>query len=93
MALADSLIMKYELSEKKDAEWLKDALAVAFVAALMLLPHSARAADARFTQFIAALWPEAQAAGHWLAGGTRSGLGTWQRTPSPFSLHPFPPIR
>src|SRR5258708_35913469 len=35
-------------------------LAVAFV---LLLPLSARAADAAFTQFIASLWPEAQAAG------------------------------
>jgi lytic murein transglycosylase len=29
----------------------------------MLFPHSARAADLGFTQFIASLWPEAQAAG------------------------------
>jgi lytic murein transglycosylase len=30
---------------------------------LALLPSSARAADAAFTQFVASLWPEAQAAG------------------------------
>ena len=33
------------------------------VAALMLLPQPTRAADAAFTQFIASLWPEAEAAG------------------------------
>jgi lytic murein transglycosylase len=33
------------------------------MAAIMLLPPPARAADAGFTQFIASLWPEAQAAG------------------------------
>src|SRR5213592_5315370 len=37
------------------------ALAVAIV--LLLLPPPARAADPAFTQFIASLWPEAQAAG------------------------------
>ena len=42
----------------------KDALsALALVAALTLLPVPARAADSGFTQFIASLWPEAQAAG------------------------------
>src|SRR6266404_1160599 len=35
--------------------------ALALAAALMLMPVSARAADAAFTQFIASLWPEAQA--------------------------------
>jgi lytic murein transglycosylase len=33
------------------------------MAALTLLPHPAHAADAAFAQFIASLWPEAQAAG------------------------------
>src|SRR3990170_6172572 len=33
------------------------------VTALLLLPHPACAADAGFMQFIASLWPEAQAAG------------------------------
>jgi lytic murein transglycosylase len=44
---------------------MKDALpALVLVAALILLPSAARAAaDAGFTQFIASLWPEAQAAG------------------------------
>jgi lytic murein transglycosylase len=43
---------------------LKDGLrVVALFAALMLLPPPACAADAAFTQFIASLWPEAQAAG------------------------------
>jgi lytic murein transglycosylase len=44
---------------------LKDTLcALAFVVVLTLPPHPARAAaDAGFTQFIASLWPEAQAAG------------------------------
>jgi lytic murein transglycosylase len=37
--------------------------ALMLVAALMLLSQRAVAADAGFTQFIAALWPEAQAAG------------------------------
>ena len=41
-----------------------DALrALALVAALVLLPSSARAVDAGFTKFIVSLWPEAQAAG------------------------------
>ncbi len=45
-------------------ERLKGALsALVLVAAVVLLPISARAADAGFTQFIASLWPEAQAAG------------------------------
>ncbi len=43
---------------------LKDVLsALVLVAVSMLLPSSACAADAGFTQFIASLWPEAQAAG------------------------------
>ena len=44
---------------------LKDApCALVLVVVLMLLPSPARAApDAAFTQFIASLWPEAQAAG------------------------------
>lgn len=33
------------------------------VAVSVLVPHAARAADPGFTQFIASLWPEAQAAG------------------------------
>jgi lytic murein transglycosylase len=37
--------------------------ALVFVAALTLLPLPAIAADVGFTQFIASLWPEAQAAG------------------------------
>jgi lytic murein transglycosylase len=37
--------------------------ALVLVAALVLLPVPARAADAGFTQFIASLWQEAQAAG------------------------------
>src|SRR5215212_11722330 len=41
-----------------------DRYALAFVILLLLLlPAPARAADAAFTQFIASLWPEAQAAG------------------------------
>jgi lytic murein transglycosylase len=45
-------------------ERLKDALrALVSVAALLLLTSAASAADAGFTQFIASLWPEAQAAG------------------------------
>jgi lytic murein transglycosylase len=45
-------------------ERLKDMpRALALVAALMLLASPASAADAGFTQFIASLWPEAQAAG------------------------------
>src|SRR5258708_27036886 len=42
---------------------LKGVLCALAVAAAMLLPHAARAADAGFTQFIASLWPEAQQAG------------------------------
>jgi lytic murein transglycosylase len=38
-------------------------IALVFATALPLLSPPARAADAGFTQFIAALWPEAQAAG------------------------------
>jgi lytic murein transglycosylase len=37
--------------------------ALVLVAAIAVLPLPARAADAAFTQFIASLWPEAQAAG------------------------------
>src|SRR5437868_6764497 len=37
--------------------------ALVLIGALTLVAHSARAADAGFTQFIASLWPEAQAAG------------------------------
>jgi lytic murein transglycosylase len=37
--------------------------AIAVVATFMLLASPARASDAGFTQFIASLWPEAQAAG------------------------------
>ena len=37
--------------------------AVALLLLLLLQPFPARAADAAFTQFIASLWPEAQAAG------------------------------
>ncbi len=36
---------------------------LALLSCLLALPAPARAADATFTQFIAALWPEAQAAG------------------------------
>ena len=39
------------------------ALGMLVLAAALLLPASARATDAGFTQFIASLWPEAQAAG------------------------------
>jgi lytic murein transglycosylase len=43
---------------------LKNALrALVLVAAIAVLPAPARAADATFAQFIASLWPEAQAAG------------------------------
>ena len=42
---------------------LKRVLCALAVAAAMLLPHAARAADAGFTQFIASLWGEAQQAG------------------------------
>jgi len=39
------------------------ALTALMMAACVLLPHSARAADPGFSQFVASLWPEAQAAG------------------------------
>ncbi len=39
------------------------ALGLLVLVAALLLPAPARAADAAFTQFIASLWPEAQAAG------------------------------
>src|SRR5258708_9658168 len=42
---------------------LKGVLCALAVAAAMLLPRAARAADAGFTQFIASLWGEAQQAG------------------------------
>ncbi len=43
---------------------LRDVLrALILMAALLLVPSTAPAADAGFTQFIASLWPEAQAAG------------------------------
>jgi lytic murein transglycosylase len=52
--------MQYRLLFKP----LKGGLRVAaLLAALMLPVHPACAADAAFTQFIASLWPEAQAAG------------------------------
>src|SRR3977135_1650779 len=38
------------------------ALGLLVLVAALLLPCTARAADAAFTQFIASLWPEAQAA-------------------------------
>jgi len=45
-------------------ERLRDELrALVLMAALLLLPSAAPAADSGFTQFIASLWPEAQAAG------------------------------
>jgi lytic murein transglycosylase len=45
-------------------ERLRDGLrTVVLMVALLLLPPSAHATDAGFTQFIASLWPEAQAAG------------------------------
>src|SRR5262245_53011990 len=44
-------------------ERLKALLCALAVAAALVLPPSARAADAAFSQFIASLWPEAQAAG------------------------------
>ncbi|HKH02675.1 MAG TPA: lytic murein transglycosylase [Bradyrhizobium sp.] len=44
-------------------EHLKSGLGPLVLFALLLLPFSAHAADPGFTQFIAALWPEAQAAG------------------------------
>ena len=41
----------------------KDVASGLVVAFILLLPPSARAADAAFTQFIASLWPEAEGAG------------------------------
>jgi lytic murein transglycosylase len=41
----------------------KTALSWLALVAVAMLPQPARAADAAFTQFIASLWPEAQAAG------------------------------
>jgi len=42
---------------------LKEALGAGLLVAGLMLPQSAFAADAAFTQFIVSLWPEAQAAG------------------------------
>jgi lytic murein transglycosylase len=42
---------------------LKEALGAGLLLAGLMLPQSAFAADAAFTQFIASLWPEAQAQG------------------------------
>jgi lytic murein transglycosylase len=52
--------MQYEVLM---ARWKGAARSVAIIALLMGFYSSARAADAAFTQFIASLWPEAQAAG------------------------------
>jgi lytic murein transglycosylase len=52
--------MQYERLLKGFAAGLP---AFAMVVTIMLPPAPARAADAAFTQFIASLWPEAQAAG------------------------------
>ena len=38
-------------------------VAATMILLAMAMPFPARAADAAFTQFIASLWPEAQAAG------------------------------
>jgi lytic murein transglycosylase len=53
------------MSFARDFVFRKRAMAAVLMAAVMTLgvPHPARAADAAFTQFIASLWPEAQAAG------------------------------
>src|SRR3989440_10812113 len=51
--------MQYEFSIQR----LKEALRAPVLVAALLLPPPAHAADAAFTQFIASLWPEAQAAG------------------------------
>ena len=53
------------ISFAKDRILRKRAVAALFMAAAIMLGASlpARAADAAFTQFIASLWPEAQAAG------------------------------
>src|SRR5471030_1566534 len=44
-------------------ERLKDPLQTLVLVLVLMVPLPARAADAAFTQFIASLWPEAQAAG------------------------------
>ena len=44
-------------------ERLKAVLCALVLVTVLLLPAPAPAADAGFTQFIASLWPEAQAAG------------------------------
>src|SRR4051794_29299522 len=53
------LLMQYEFSIQR----LKEALRALVLVATLLLPAPAHAADAAFTQFIASMWPEAQAAG------------------------------
>jgi lytic murein transglycosylase len=53
------LLMQYEFSIQR----LKEALRALVLVAALLLPAPAHAADATFTQFIASMWPEAQAAG------------------------------
>jgi lytic murein transglycosylase len=52
--------MQYEVLM---ARWKGAARSVAIIALLMGFYSPARAADAAFTQFVASLWPEAQAAG------------------------------
>ena len=52
--------MQYEVLIMR---WRGAARSVAIIALLMGFCSPARAADAAFTQFIASLWPEAQAAG------------------------------
>jgi lytic murein transglycosylase len=54
------MLMQYRLLST--LSWLL-LMAVVFVSASVGLAGSARAADAAFTQFIASLWPDAQAAG------------------------------
>jgi lytic murein transglycosylase len=51
--------MQYRCSSGR----LKDALSGLVLMGALLLPQPVRAADTGFTQFIASLWPEAQAAG------------------------------
>jgi lytic murein transglycosylase len=52
------------IQEGASMQYGLDALrALVLVAAIVMLPPPARAADAAFTQFIVSLWPEAQAAG------------------------------
>src|SRR3982075_4173822 len=54
------------------------ALGALVLVAALLLPSPARAADAGFTQFIASLWPEAQA-----AGGSRATFDAETRSLEP----------